>query len=168
MIVFVSLANTTIHERLAGYYPSGYYHYQPTEPERRHGSTRAPGHAFLVAHDILDVYIYYITAAGNSISSQLGSSYQDCRYRTEKQGIRPVHRIQNHRVTFLQPARRAALLGQPSIYSLRPHWLEHAFSAVVLIASHPSLSTSFSSFCVAVRPAWSSNQRRWRGKAKQY
>jgi hypothetical protein len=39
----------------------------------------------------------------------------------------------------------------------------HAFSAVVLIASHPSLFifTSLSSFCVAVRPACSIYQRRW-------
>ncbi len=36
--------------------------------------------------------------------------------------LRPVHHIQNHTcpVTLLQPARRAAVLDQPS--SLRPHW----------------------------------------------
>ncbi len=35
---------------------------------------------------------------------------------------RPLHHKQNHtcRVTLLQPARRGAVLGQPS--SLRPHW----------------------------------------------
>jgi hypothetical protein len=36
---------------------------------------------------------------------------------------RPVHYVKNHtcRVTLLQPARRAAVIGQPS--SLWPHWL---------------------------------------------
>ncbi len=36
--------------------------------------------------------------------------------------VRPVHHVQNHtcRVTLFQPARRAAVLDQPS--SLRPHW----------------------------------------------
>ena len=32
------------------------------------------------------VYIYYITAAGNSISSQMGGSYQGDRYGTQKAG----------------------------------------------------------------------------------
>jgi hypothetical protein len=32
------------------------------------------------------VYIYYITAAGNSISRQLGSSYQGNQYCMEKTG----------------------------------------------------------------------------------
>ncbi len=38
----------------------------------------------------------------------------------KRQALRPVHHIQSHtcRVTLLQPARRAAVLGQPS--SLRP------------------------------------------------
>jgi len=41
----------------------------------------------------MDVYIYFITAAGNSISSQLGSSCQGNRYGTEKMGgtARPSH-----------------------------------------------------------------------------
>jgi hypothetical protein len=56
-------------------------------------------------------YIYCITSAENSIRSQLGSPCQGNRYGAE-----------NHtcRVTLLQPARRAAVLGQNS--SLRPHW----------------------------------------------
>ncbi len=39
--------------------------------------------------------------------------------------VRPVHHIQKHtcRVTPLQPARRAAVLGQPSC--LQPHWFIH-------------------------------------------
>jgi hypothetical protein len=50
-----------------------------------------------VAHDrwlCSKMYIYYITAAGNSISSQLGSSCQGNRYGTEKTGTKshlPVH-----------------------------------------------------------------------------
>jgi hypothetical protein len=41
-----------------------------------------------VAHDewLCNVYIYHIKAAENSISSQLGSSYQSSRYGTEKAG----------------------------------------------------------------------------------
>jgi hypothetical protein len=42
------------------------------------------------------VYIYYATADGNSISSQLGSFCQGNRYGTERQAVRPV---QNHKVT---------------------------------------------------------------------
>jgi hypothetical protein len=34
----------------------------------------------------MDVHIYYVTAAGNSISSQLGSSCQGNRYGKEKAG----------------------------------------------------------------------------------
>jgi hypothetical protein len=52
-------------------------------PEKWHGSTRIQGHAFLAV-----VYIYYLTAAGNSVSSQLGSSCQGNRYGTEKAGGR--------------------------------------------------------------------------------
>jgi hypothetical protein len=39
----------------------------------------------------------------------------------KRQAVRPVHHVQNYicRVTLLQPARQAAMLGQPS--SLRPH-----------------------------------------------
>jgi hypothetical protein len=64
------------------------------------------------AHDgWLYSYIYCILAAGNSISSQMVN-----RYGTEKAGGTAVHYIQNHacRDTLLQPARRAAVLGQPS------------------------------------------------------
>jgi hypothetical protein len=55
----------------------------------------------------------------------MGSSCQGNPYRLEKAGgIWPVHQVQNHsgRVTFLQPARRAAVLDQPS--SLRPHCVQ--------------------------------------------
>ncbi len=39
----------------------------------------------------------------------------------KRQAVRPVHNVQNHTclVTLLQPARRAAVLGQPS--RLRSH-----------------------------------------------
>jgi hypothetical protein len=64
------------------------------------------------------MYIYYITGAGNSISSQLGSSCQGNRNSTEKAGgtARPSMPCHYHS----SPARRAAVLGQPS--SLLPHW----------------------------------------------
>jgi hypothetical protein len=50
-----------------------------------------------VAHDgWLCTFIYYITAAGNSISSQLGSSCQGNRSGTVKADgtARPSHRIE--------------------------------------------------------------------------
>ena len=57
-----------------------------------------------VAYDGMVVYIYYTTAAGNSISSQLGSSCQG----------------NSQQVRYGKGRRRAAVLDQPS--SLRPHW----------------------------------------------
>jgi hypothetical protein len=55
---------------------------------------------------------------------ETGLVCQGNRYGKEKAGgtARPVHDVQNHtcRVTLLRPARRAAVLGQPS--RLRPHW----------------------------------------------
>jgi hypothetical protein len=62
------------------------------------------------------VYISYRTAAGNAIISQLGSSCQGRRYDTVRHG----QSIMLYWVTLLQPARRAAVLGQLS--SLPPHW----------------------------------------------
>jgi hypothetical protein len=40
----------------------------------------------------------------------------------KRQAVQTIHHVQNHtcRVTVLQPARRATVLGQPS--SLWPHW----------------------------------------------
>jgi hypothetical protein len=56
--------------------------------------------------------------AGNSISSQLGSSSTSTVRK--RQTLRPIHHVQNHtcRVTFFQ----TSVLGQHS--SLRPHWLQ--------------------------------------------
>ncbi len=55
----------------------------------------------------------------------MSSSCQDNRYGREKAAVRPVHHVQYHtcRVSLLQQARLAAVLGKPS--SLRPHWSEH-------------------------------------------
>ncbi len=55
-------------------------------------------------------------------SLKLGNSCQGKRYGTEKAGGTAHPWRTNHtcRVTLLQPARRAALLGQP--FSFRPHW----------------------------------------------
>jgi hypothetical protein len=63
------------------------------------------------------VYIYYISADGNSFRSQLGSSCQGNWYGTEKAGgkARPSH-AKSHLLghSQLQPARRAAMLDQTS------------------------------------------------------
>ncbi len=69
------------------------------------------------------VYIYYITAAGNSISLQLGSSCQGNWYGMEKSGGTPVHHIQDHtcQIILLQPVRLVAVLGQPSRTTFNPH-----------------------------------------------
>jgi hypothetical protein len=92
-------------------------------PERRHGSTRVAGHAFLAWHNScrMFAYIYYITTAGNSINSQLDRAIGTVRKR---QAVRPVHHVQNHicRVTLLQPARRATVLGWLLLYQHRGGW----------------------------------------------
>ncbi len=61
---------------------------------------------------------FHQLAAGQLLSEQ------PVRYGKVSRSVRPVHRVQNHAclATFLQPARRAAVLDQPS--SLRPHWIE--------------------------------------------
>jgi hypothetical protein len=62
------------------------------------------------------LYIYYTTAAGNSTSSQLGSSCQGNRYGKEKA------RTKSHLSVHSPPASQAdRRVCQPS--SLRPHWL---------------------------------------------
>ncbi len=95
-------------------------------PVRRHGSTRVHGHAFLAWRSSwrMVVYIYFITAAGNSVRSQLGSSCQGNRISVKKAGgtARPSC-TKSHLLGHshpVKPARRAAVLGQPS--SLQPHW----------------------------------------------
>jgi hypothetical protein len=57
---------------------------------------------------LLIVYILYITAAGNSISSQLGSTYLGNRYGTEKAGgtVRPS-RAKSHLPGGSPPASQA-------------------------------------------------------------
>ncbi len=51
---------------------------------------------------------------------KIANLFLQCMVRN-RQAERPIHHVQNYtcRVTLLQPARRAAVLGQPS--SLRPH-----------------------------------------------
>jgi hypothetical protein len=51
---------------------------------------------------------------------KIANLFLQCIVRN-RQAERPIHHVQNHtcRVTLLQPARRAAVSGQPS--SLRPH-----------------------------------------------
>jgi hypothetical protein len=82
------------------------------------------------------VYIYYITADWNSISSQLGSFCQGDRYSIrERQAVRNVHHVQTCRYHLLQPpSRRATVLGQP--FSLRPHYslpLHHRDSRIDIL-----------------------------------
>jgi hypothetical protein len=81
------------------------------------------GHASLrdIAHDgLLCTFTLHITAAGKYISSQLDNSCQGNRYCTEKAGssTRPSHTKSHLRVTLLQPARRAAVLGRPLAFGL--------------------------------------------------
>ncbi len=73
-----------------------------------------------LAHNMV-VYIYFITSAGNSISSQLGSSCKGHRYGTEKAGgtARPS-RTKSHLSSHSPPASQAAAaLGQPSSLRLQ-------------------------------------------------
>ncbi len=59
-----------------------------SQPERRGGSARVPGHAFFAWRSSwrMVVYIYYTIADGNSIISQLGSTRQGNRYGTKTAG----------------------------------------------------------------------------------
>jgi len=59
------------------------------------------------------VYICYIKAAGNSISSQLGSSCQGNQYGTEKAGSMGM--ALPSRTTSHQPGRRAAVFSSPLV-----------------------------------------------------
>ncbi len=95
-------------------------------PERRHGSTRVPGHAFLAWGRSwrMVVYIYYITAAGISISSAAGQLLpgQPVRYgKCSKYGPSTTYKITPAGSLSFQPARRAAVLGQPVAYGLICH-----------------------------------------------
>ncbi len=66
-----------------------------------------------VAHDgWLCTFTIHITAAGNSVSTQLGSSCQGIRYGTEKPGgtTRPSHtksHLLGHSPSAIQAGRRA-------------------------------------------------------------
>jgi hypothetical protein len=63
--------------------------------------------------------------------------------------VQPVHHVQNesYRVTPFLPARRAAVLGQPS--SLRPHWY-HPIQSVLLSMIYPAYNffLALSSVCI--------------------
>ncbi len=88
------------------------------------GQTKVPGHAFLAWRSTwrMVMYIYYITAARNSISSHVGSSCQGNRYCTEKAGgtARPSRTISDLPVPGrYPPASQAGRRGGPP--SLRPH-----------------------------------------------
>ncbi len=94
-------------------------------PKRRLGSTRVPGLALILVwrpSRRMVVYIYYVTTAENSVSSQLGSSRATGteRKRRAVYGSSIMYKI-TPAGSLLQLASRAAMLGQPS--SLRPHWV---------------------------------------------
>ncbi len=75
-----------------------------------------------VAHDSGCVHLLYNSSIKiHQLAARQLLSGQPVRYGKGGRS-RPVHHVQNHtcRVTLLQPARRAAVLGQPS--SLWPHW----------------------------------------------
>jgi hypothetical protein len=103
--------------------------------ERGYGSTRVTGHALLawLSSRRMVVYIYYKTRAGNSNSSQLGSP----QYGKGSRYGPSITYKKSHtcRVTLLQLARRAAVLGQHS--SLRPHWLLYMQCTITCIQLNP-------------------------------
>ncbi len=74
------------------------------QPERKHGSTRV---------------LNYITAAGNYISSQLGSSCQGDRYGTDKAGrVRPLRpsRTKSHLPGHSPPASQVCRRVGPALW----------------------------------------------------
>ncbi len=79
-----------------------------------------------VSHDGMVVYIYYITAAGIPTARSWAAPVRATGMVRKRQAVWPVHHVENHtcrcRVILLKPARRAAVLGQPS--SLRSHWYQ--------------------------------------------
>ncbi len=91
--------------------------------ERRHGSTRVMPSLRMV------VYICYITEAGNSISSQLGSSAQQ-QVRRRRQAVPSItyKTTPAGSLSSSQPG-GPPCLGQSS--SLRPHWLRTSCSSLI-------------------------------------
>ncbi len=67
-------------------------------PERRHGSTRLPGHAFLacrIAHDgWFCVHFLYITAARIPSARRFAVSIRATGTVRKRQPVRPVHHVQ--------------------------------------------------------------------------
>ncbi len=102
---------------------SSHFHhsFMRPRPERKHGSPRVSGHAFLASRSScrMVVCIYYITSAGNSIILQLDSSCQGNRYSTEKAGgtAHPSHsksHLPAHSPPASQAGRRIGPALQPS------------------------------------------------------
>jgi hypothetical protein len=94
-------------------------------PGRRHGSTRVPGHAFRAWRSSWQkvLYSYYITAAGNSFCSQLGSSCagQPVQYGNGRRyGPSIIYKITPAGSLSSSRSGRAAIFGQPSSLRL---WL---------------------------------------------
>ncbi len=97
--------------------------------ERRHGSTRVPGHSFLAWRSSwrMVVYIWYMTAAENSISLQLWAvPVRATGTVSKRRAVRPVHHVQNNtfRVTLFQPCWASTLafglIGQECMFLCPP------------------------------------------------
>jgi hypothetical protein len=86
--------------------------------ERRHGSTRVPGHAFLASRIAYNEWLCTFTIL-QQLDISLAHSWAAPVRATgpvwKCQEVRPAHRVQNHtcRVTLFQPAMRAAVLASP-------------------------------------------------------
>jgi hypothetical protein len=108
------------------------------------------GHAFLALMYLMMYDCEHLLHKSSMKFHQLAAgqllSGQPVRYGN---GRRPwtVHHVQNHTcwVTLLKPARRAALLDQPS--NLRPHWLAHTHCLQYPIASHQRVMWTHFRFC---------------------
>ncbi len=120
-------------------------------PERRNGSTWVSGHDFLAWRTCsswrMVEFIYSLTAAGNSFSSQLDSSYQDNGYCTER-ASRTAYPPRT-KSTLLQPDRRAAVLGQPS----SPLW-GAASAPVAALVTGPGIVRVIVAAAVAKTEKW--------------
>ncbi len=86
--------------------------------ERRHGSTRVPGHAFIAWPSAwrMVAYIYYIKAAGNSIISQLGAaSVRATGVVWRRQAVACPSRTKSHLPGHYPPASQASRRVGPAL-----------------------------------------------------
>jgi hypothetical protein len=86
-----------------------------SQPERRHGSTRVY-QAMPSLRDIDHDGWYNKHQLEIPSARSWAAPIRAANTVRKRQAVRPVHHVQDHtyRVTLLQPARRAAVLDQPS------------------------------------------------------